>query len=208
MNIFEIENLFYQNSSPNRISKLLFHYELYKMTKNLEGHIVECGVFKGSSLIRFISFTNIFKDKKKIYGFDVFGKFPSTNRKEDKVFADRHNKNLGDGISLKNLNKKLKRKKFINFKLIKGDILKTIDIFLKKRKKFKISILHLDLDVYVATKFALEKFYPYIVKNGIIILDDYKHVSGATRSINEFIREKKLKIRKLKFHKNQSYIKK
>ena len=178
------------------------------MTKNLEGHIVECGVFKGSSLIRFISFANIFKDKKKIYGFDVFGKFPSTNRKEDKVFADRHNKNLGDGISLKNLNKKLKRKKFINFKLIKGDILKTIDIFLKKRKKFKISILHLDLDVYVATKFALEKFYPYIVKNGIIILDDYKHVSGATRSINEFIREKKLKIRKLKFHKNQSYIKK
>jgi hypothetical protein len=110
MNIFEIENIFYLNSSPNRISKLLFHYELYKMTKNLKGHIVECGVFKGSSLIRFITFTNIYKDKKKVFGFDIFGKFPSTNRKEDKNFADRHNKNLGNGISINILKKKLKKK--------------------------------------------------------------------------------------------------
>ena len=206
MNIFEIENLFYLESNPTRISKLLFHYELYKMTKNLKGDIVECGVFKGSSLVRFITFTNIFKDKKKVFGFDTFGKFPSTERKEDKNFANKHNKNLGDSISVTKLNKKLGKKNLHNFKLIKGNILNTLEIFLNKNKNFKISLLHLDLDLYVPTKYALDLLYPCVVKNGIIILDDYKHVSGATRSVNEFIKKKKLKIKNLNFHKNQSFI--
>tara|TARA_B110001454_G_C12684861_1_gene419725 strand:- start:824 stop:1453 length:630 start_codon:yes stop_codon:yes gene_type:complete len=206
MNIFKIENLFYQNSNVGRISKLLFHYELYKKIKDLDGHIVECGVFKGVSLIRFLSFIKIFKDNKKwVYGFDAFGKFPSTNRIEDKKFADRHNKNLGNGLSIDKLKKKLVKKKFKNFKLIKGNILDTIDKFLLKKKNFKISLLHLDLDVFVATNFALEKLYPLVVKNGVIILDDYKHVSGTTRSVNQFLKKKKIKILKLKFHKNQSF---
>ena len=65
--------------------------------------------------------------------------------------------------------------------------------------------MHLDLDVFVATNFALKRLYPLVVKNGVIILDDYNHVSGATRSINQFLKKKKLKILKLKFHKNQSF---
>ena len=59
--------------------------------------------------------------------------------------------------------------------------------------------------MFVATNFALEKLYPLVVKNGVIILDDYKHVSGTTRSVNQFLKKKKIKILKLKFHKNQSF---
>ena len=33
--------------------KLLSHYEIYNMIKDLPGDILEFGVFKGSSLIRF-----------------------------------------------------------------------------------------------------------------------------------------------------------
>ena len=59
----------------------------------LNGDIVECGVFKGSSFRKILIYTKLFEGKKrKVYGFDVFGKFPSTNRLEDKKFADRHNK--------------------------------------------------------------------------------------------------------------------
>ncbi len=209
MNIWNVENIFYQYSDVSRISKLLFHYELYKKIIKLNGDIVECGVFKGSSFIRFLTYTKLFEGKKrKVYGFDVFGKFPSTNRLEDKKFADRHNKNLGSGISERKLNLILKNKNLKNYKLVKGNIVDTVDPFLKKNKKIKISLLHLDLDLYVPTKFCFEKFYPFIVRGGIIVLDDYKHVSGATRAINEFVKEKKLKIMKLSFHKNQFYIQK
>ena len=47
--------------------------------------------------------------------------------------------------------------------------------------------------MFVATNFALEKLYPLVVKNGVIILDDYKHVSGTTRSVNQFLKKKENK---------------
>ena len=65
MNIWNVENIFYQYSDVSRISKLLFHYELYKKIIKLNGDIVECGVFKGSSFIRFLTYTKLFEGKKE-----------------------------------------------------------------------------------------------------------------------------------------------
>ena len=74
------------------------------------------------------------------------------------------------------------------------------------RKKRKISLLHLDLDVYEATKYVLENLYPFIVKNGIILIDDYKHIPNTTEAINQFIKNKKLRISKFDFPCRPSYI--
>ena len=46
--------------------------------------------------------------KKKIYGFDVFGKFHDKKNKDDN-FAKNHNKNIGFGTELVKLNKVLKK---------------------------------------------------------------------------------------------------
>ena len=75
---FEYENNFYFSSGIGRIGKLIAHYELFKMVKDLPGEIIECGVFKGSSLIRFVTFRNLFEKEnlRKVVGFDAFGKFP------------------------------------------------------------------------------------------------------------------------------------
>jgi len=43
-NAFEYENNFYLSCDINRISKILAHYEIYKMIKDVPGAIVECGV--------------------------------------------------------------------------------------------------------------------------------------------------------------------
>ena len=40
----------YLKSDISRIGKLLYHYEIYKKIQNIPGDIIECGVFKGSSL--------------------------------------------------------------------------------------------------------------------------------------------------------------
>jgi hypothetical protein len=44
----------------------------------LPGNIIECGVFKGASLIRFATFRYILEApfSRKIIEFDTFGKFP------------------------------------------------------------------------------------------------------------------------------------
>ena len=59
------ENNFYLQSDISRISKFVVHYEIYKKISKIKGDIFEFGVFKGSSLIRFLSFINLFEKKKK-----------------------------------------------------------------------------------------------------------------------------------------------
>ena len=201
MSHWKYENLFYLTSDKKRILKLLDHYEIYKKILNTKGDIIECGVFKGASLIRFLTFRDLIEktNKRKVIGFDAFGKFPHPNKnyknnKADKIFAKRHDDNIGLGINMNLLKKYLKKKKISNYKLVKGDVLKTLPDYLENNKKLKIALLHLDLDVYEPTRFVLNNLYKYIVKNGIILLDDYSHIQGATLAVDEFIKSKKLKI--------------
>ena len=46
------------------------------------------------------------------------------------------------------------------------------------------------MDVYNSTKFVLNKLYDKVVKNGIIVIDDYNTVEGATKATDEFIKTK------------------
>ena len=57
--------------------------------------------------------------------------------------------------------------------------------------------MHLDLDVYEPTFNVLNYLYKYVVRNGIILLDDYSHIKGATKAVNDFLKIKKLKLTKL-----------
>jgi len=203
------ENIFYQKTNISRIGKLLYHYEIYKKIKELPGDILEFGVFKGSSLIRFMTFRSIIENNyaRKIYGFDTFKKFPNQLRKFDLTFKKAFEKEAGNPISKKNLEQILNNKKFENYELIEGDVIKTLDKFLKKNVNLKISLLHLDMDVFNATKFALNKLKNRIVKNGIILIDDYGSVQGATKAVDIFLKKNKnLKIKKLSYYKVPSYI--
>ena len=66
MNIWNIENNFYLHSDISRLNKTLCQFELFKKTVNLRGDIIECGVFKGSSLIRLLTFRDLLtKNNKK-----------------------------------------------------------------------------------------------------------------------------------------------
>jgi len=214
MNKWYYENKFYLTSDKTRIKKITDHYEIYKKISHLEGDIIECGVFKGVSLIRLLTFRDFDEQSKikKIYGFDIFGSFPKPTKdkehqKRDSMFAKLHDKNIGLGINFKKLNNSLKIKGFKNYHLVKGDVTKTIDEFIKRRKNLKISLLHLDLDIYTPTKHTLEALYKFIVKNGIILIDDYSHIKGATLAIDEFMtKHKKLKIQKISLKSRPSFI--
>ena len=43
------------------------------------------------------------------------------------------------------------------------------------------------MDIYEPTKFTLNKLFPYVVKGGIILIDNYNTVYGATKATDEFI---------------------
>ena len=207
--VWEAENVFYLNAKTSRISKFVYHYEIYKKIIDIPGDILEFGVFKGASFSRLLAFRKILEnqDSRKIVGFDDFGSFTVKGSKEDKQFAKEFNKVLGKGANKKELEKKLKKNGHKNFELIKGDVVKTLPVYLNKNKGFKISLLHLDLDILRPTKFVLEQLFRRMQKNGIILLDDYAEIYGATKAVDDFFKNKKLKIEKLTYYKRPSFIK-
>lgn len=206
---FEYENNFYLSSESSRIGKLIIQYELFKIANKLPGAIIECGVFKGNSLIRFATFRNLSNKKnRRIIGFDTFGSFPTTKFNEDQNMRKKFIKDAGKcGISKEQLIKILKNKKiFKNISLVKGNITKTVPDFIKSHPNLKIAMLNLDVDIYEPSKVILESLYPKIVKGGILILDDYKIFPGETKAVNDYFKNKKVKINSFQFQKSPKYI--
>jgi len=187
---WEYENGFYLTSKASRINKFVAHWELFKLIKNISGDIIECGVFKGCSFIRFATFQNLFEDKekRKIIGFDAFGNFPKTKRKNDNEFIKNFQDKSGIGIDKKELEKFLLYKKIKNYELIKGDINITVPDYVDNNSDVKIALLHIDVDVYEPTMTILENLYEYVEIGGIILLDDYNVIDGETSAVNEFFR--------------------
>lgn len=206
---WDYENGFYLTCETNRIGKFLNQLEIYKKIISLPGDILEFGVYKGTSIIRLLSFRDLLESSlsRKIYGFDIFGKFPNNvNLDSDKSFINQFESSGGYGISKEELDSCLNKKNIINYDLIKGDIFETLPIFLESNPHIRISLLHLDVDVYEPTKFIINTLWDRVVTNGIILLDDYGNVEGASIAIDEFLINKNLQINKLQYNYQPSYI--
>jgi hypothetical protein len=193
------ENGFYLTSDVKRMPKIVAHYELYKKIKDLPGDVLEFGVFKGSSLISFCTFREVLESpySRRIVGFDVFGKFPPQDNEYDNSFISKFEGMAGDGIDKDSLDFFMKSKGFANYELIKGDILDTLPKYIEERPELKVSLLHIDVDVYEPSSVILETLFDKVVDGGIIILDDYGTVYGETKAADEFFKDKKLRIEKL-----------
>lgn len=208
---FYYENGFYLTSQPYRIGNLIAHYELYKMIINLPGDVLELGVFKGASLIQWATFRELLENEKsrKIVGFDMFGEFPATDIVEsDKKFINEWNNAFKDEfVTSEEIYKSLEMKGLANIELIKGNILETLPDYLDKNRQMRISLLHIDTDVYEPCKKALELLYDLVVPNGLIVFDDYSVIEGETKAVDEFFSDKPHEFYKFPFsHKKPTYM--
>ena len=103
----------------------------------------------------------------------------------------------------------LKAKSFSNYQLISGDIRDTLPSFLKNNNAERFSLIHLDIDVYEPTAFVIKELYQRLVTGGLLIIDDYNTVEGATIAVDEFVsKHPNLKIEKLPYNNIPSFIKK
>ena len=207
---YDYENGFYLTSDSSRIGKLVSQYELYKKITGLSGDFVECGVFKGASLIRFATFRELLESQnsRKIIGFDMFGSFPRVDRDDDNDFIEKFENTSGGGIEKKQLEDILKTKGFRNIQLIRGDLTETIDEYLNMNSALRIALLHIDVDVYKPTKYVLERLFPRVVAGGLVVLDDYGMVNGATEAVDEYLEKNNqgVQIQKLPYYQVPAYI--
>lgn len=141
--------------------------------KNKDFFYLEFGVYKGGTA----NFTSKFV--KKLYAFDSF-----EGLKEDwagKALTKNHF----------TLNKQIPTLNS-NIEPVVGWVEDTVEDFLKKHNP-KINYVHLDMDTYSPTKFVLERIKPYLVKDAIIIFDEYFEyfgwAEGEYKALNEVFQE-------------------
>ncbi len=138
-----------------------------------ELYYLELGVWKGSS-------SNFFsKYVKKIYAFDSF-----EGLREDWIgyFMEKGHFNLNKKIPKLNS----------NVEPIVGFVQDTLDDFLKHNSPI-INFVHLDMDTYPSTKYALERLKPFLNKGAIIIFDELYNYAGwefgEYKALKEVFRE-------------------
>lgn len=208
--VWDYENGYYWFSDPSRLNKALAQYDLYKKIIDLPGDVLELGVFKGLSLLRFASFRNCLEDQssRKIIGFDTFNHFPTDQLtcKGDLDFIENYVASAGKGLSTGQLKDILALKDLKNVELVQGNVFETIPTYLEANPATRIALLHLDMDVLEPTAFALEQLYERVVSGGMIIFDDYQAVVGATMAIDSFIANKGLKLQKLSHYRVPSFV--
>lgn len=207
---FDYENGFYLTCNASRLAKMLAHYELFRKTLDVPGAIVECGVFKGASLIRFAIYRQLLMTAfaKKIIGFDTFGDFPLTEFAGDVAVREKFIQSAGsESISRDQLTACMEARGLgDNVELIRGDITKTLPAYIEVHPQLRISLLNLDTDVYEPAVTILECLYPRVVRGGIVLLDDYGVFPGETQAVDEYFAGTDIRIQKLPFAQTPCYI--
>jgi hypothetical protein len=190
-------------------TKMLAHFEIYKQVAHLPGDIVECGVFRGESLLNFARFVEILNTgdrTKRIIGFDHFKGF------QDLTDADGYDPGVGNEPggwnpeafheTLCELIDLFHEDSFVPSKprilLVEGDIRETAKQFAEDEPGLRIALLHLDCDMYEPTLAALEVFYPRVVTGGIVLLDEYAMTEwpGETKALEQYFAGRPPEIRK------------
>lgn len=146
--------------------------------RSFDGMVLEFGVASGRTINHMASLT-----AETIYGFDSFAGLPEAWRTgfQQGAFAQQIPK-VRD-----------------NVELIVGLFSETIPKFLKTVNGRKISLLHIDCDLYSSTKMVFEFLAPLIVPGTVIIFDEYFNYPGwryhEFAAFQEFISERGLAYR-------------
>ena len=188
------------------LSRFISRYEVFKRILNVNGSIVECGVFHGAGLFSFAKISSILEPtnhSRHIIGFDTFTGFPGIDEKDRKGGADVAHAgafrgssaaDIAASVDLFDFNRPLSHLQKVE--IVAGDICKTAPAYVAANPHLVVSLLNLDLDLYEPTKAALTAFLPVMPKGAIIIFDELNaaKVPGETIAVKELIGISKLRI--------------
>jgi hypothetical protein len=185
-------------TSPERVYSLLEAVR-YVEVNQIPGAIVECGVWKGGSMMAVAQMLQkMGASSRELYLYDTFEGM-SEPEEMDKTYSGQHASELlkKDADKEKNLvwaystldtvKEGMKTTRYPPEKIhyIKGKVEDTIPATIPNQ----IALLRLDTDWYESTRHELIHLFPILSKTGVLILDDYGHWAGAKKAVDEYFAE-------------------
>ena len=168
---------------------------------SIPGDIVECGVWKGGSMMATALVLMELHAERKLWLFDTFEGMPAP-AEVDVDYRGRSaaarmevEEKSGNGWAYSSFDEVRRNLGSTGYpdhqiSLIKGKVEDTIP----KNAPDRISLLRLDTDWYESTYHELRSLYPRLSVGGVLIIDDYGHWAGARKAVDQYIQEEGLQL--------------
>lgn len=195
----------YTMTSPERINALVGAVR-YVATNRIEGAIVECGVWRGGSMMAVaLALQEIGDETRELYLYDTYAGMPPPEDVDCAIDGLRAKERFQQAqtnadpahwsrcySSLEEVRRNVLGTRYPQdkFHFIAGKVEETIP----GQTPAKIALLRLDTDWYESTRHEMIHLYPRLEPGGVLIIDDYGHWQGARKAIDEFVAERKLKL--------------
>jgi hypothetical protein len=187
----------YTMTSQERLFALIESVK-YIVQHQIPGSIVECGVWKGGSMMAVAAtLQQLGITDRQLYLYDTFaGMTPPTE--EDKA----HDEQTAAELLVKDEARKTESVVWAystidevkanlalinypneNLHFIEGDVLKTIPA----ADPGNIALLRLDTDWFESTKHEMEQLYPKLNQSGVLIIDDYGFWKGSRKAVDDYL---------------------
>jgi O-methyltransferase len=166
--------------SPIKVWSYYFIYLMAKQSLNVRGDFFECGVFRGGSasfIARLMEGSG-----KTLHLFDTFAGMPKCDPMRDPVHEEG---NFSD-VAIDEVRALVGHEDFVSFH--QGFIPETFD----GMEDRDIAFAHVDVDIYSSVRECCEFIYPRLAPGGVIVFDDYGHVTciGARQAVDEYFADK------------------
>ncbi len=175
----------------------------YVVQNEIPGDIVECGVWRGGSMMAVAHTLLRLQDTSRhLYLFDTFAGMPEPGEK-DISFRDEEAAITWRKLARGDINKWCyapfgevgKNMNSVGYDsgkihLVKGKVEETIPAEAPRT----ISLLRLDTDWYATYRHELTHLFPRVSHGGVLIVDDYGHWKGARQATDEYVKEHKIKL--------------
>ncbi len=177
----------------SRLSKL---YELasYVEVRNVQGSVVECGVWNGGSAA-VLAWAIRQNQRRHLWLFDSWQGLPEPTELDVSYQGQVGVKGMDLGFE-----DMVKELLFHQLKiepqrvhLVKGWFQDTLAP--SRESVGLVALLHLDCDWYQSVRLCLEEMYDRVVPGGFVVIDDYLHWKGCTRAVDEFMEKRELPVR-------------
>ncbi len=199
------------------LTRFITRFELVREVLEVQGSIVECGVYLGGGLMSLAQASAILEPlnyQRKVIGFDTFEGFPSTSD-EDRTATSPHAKEGGLAShaedDIREAIRLFDQNRFLNHigkvDLVRGDVIQTIPRFLEDAPHTVVSLLYLDMDLYEPTRAALEAFLPRMPRGAVLAFDELnlENWPGETLAVMDAVGLHELEIRRFPFDPTLSY---
>jgi len=187
----------YARCAPFTMAPVERMYALYEAVRYLdmlaiEGAIVECGVWRGGSMMMAaLASLPHGRTGRPLYLFDTFAGMPEPGPEDGTLahaqWKDQQRKGGWARSPIDEVRGNLLRLGLAEerLSLVEGRVEETIPASAPER----IALLRLDTDWYSSTRHELVYLYPRLEPGGVLIIDDYGHFGGARRAVDEYFED-------------------